>query len=233
MENKTGKYFKYAIGEIILVVIGILIALSINNWNEEHKKSINEVEYLSNLLDEFNTNQETLNTIIKNHKFVKLKTKKLSELMKPNPEIIAMNKLDTLMYAMMYHPKFIAHTSLMFSDKLELVNDYKLKNDIAYWKLTYDEYNYGLKINYDQYLNHTHQFIKENYQIKNIKSSRFENDKSLFPVDVEPILSNPIFENQVMLKSLNEEVIFRIASKLYDLQEIIIKNIELKIKNKK
>lgn len=33
MENKTGKYFKYAIGEIVLVVIGILIALSINNWN--------------------------------------------------------------------------------------------------------------------------------------------------------------------------------------------------------
>ena len=33
-EGKTGKYFKYAIGEIILVVIGILIALQINNWNE-------------------------------------------------------------------------------------------------------------------------------------------------------------------------------------------------------
>lgn len=37
-ENKTGKYLKYAIGEIILVVIGILIALQINNWNEENKK---------------------------------------------------------------------------------------------------------------------------------------------------------------------------------------------------
>ena len=35
-KNKTAKYFKYAIGEIILVVIGILIALSINNWNEGH-----------------------------------------------------------------------------------------------------------------------------------------------------------------------------------------------------
>ena len=35
MENKTGKYFKYAIGEIVLVVIGILIALQINNWNEK------------------------------------------------------------------------------------------------------------------------------------------------------------------------------------------------------
>ena len=37
-KNKPGKYLKYAIGEIILVVIGILIALSINNWNEERKK---------------------------------------------------------------------------------------------------------------------------------------------------------------------------------------------------
>jgi len=38
-EGKTGKYFKYAIGEIVLVVIGILIALSINNWNESRKEN--------------------------------------------------------------------------------------------------------------------------------------------------------------------------------------------------
>lgn len=37
MDNKTSKYFTYAIGEIVLVVIGILIALQINNWNEEKK----------------------------------------------------------------------------------------------------------------------------------------------------------------------------------------------------
>ena len=42
-DGKTGKYFKYAFGEIVLVVIGILIALQINNWNERNKidKSIN------------------------------------------------------------------------------------------------------------------------------------------------------------------------------------------------
>jgi len=34
-ENKTGRYFKYAIGEIILVMIGILLALQINNWNQK------------------------------------------------------------------------------------------------------------------------------------------------------------------------------------------------------
>jgi NDP-sugar pyrophosphorylase family protein len=36
-KNKTGKYFKYAIGEIILVVIGILIALQINTWKTEYE----------------------------------------------------------------------------------------------------------------------------------------------------------------------------------------------------
>jgi hypothetical protein len=39
-ENKTGRYFKYAIGEIILVVIGIIIALQFNNWNESRKRQL-------------------------------------------------------------------------------------------------------------------------------------------------------------------------------------------------
>jgi hypothetical protein len=45
-KNKTGKYLKYAIGEIVLVVIGILIALSINNWNENRKDRKQEKEFI-------------------------------------------------------------------------------------------------------------------------------------------------------------------------------------------
>jgi hypothetical protein len=52
-EGKTGKYLKYAFGEIVLVVIGILIALSINNWNECKKAQAQErssiIEVIENL----------------------------------------------------------------------------------------------------------------------------------------------------------------------------------------
>ena len=47
-KNKTGKYLKYAIGEIVLVVIGILIALQINNWNENRKLSNKKRELIIN-----------------------------------------------------------------------------------------------------------------------------------------------------------------------------------------
>ncbi len=62
--NKTGQYLKYAIGEIILVVIGILIALSINNWNEKRKDSILEKEYLTRLLEDIKFDISWTNTYI-------------------------------------------------------------------------------------------------------------------------------------------------------------------------
>lgn len=63
-ENNMGKYFKYAIGEIILVVVGILIALSINNWNEQRKTNNREQFLLSALEQEFIHNQKELQTVL-------------------------------------------------------------------------------------------------------------------------------------------------------------------------
>jgi hypothetical protein len=54
-QNKTSKYFKYAIGEIILVVIGILIALQINNWNENQKQNNIKDAYLKSIEKELRT----------------------------------------------------------------------------------------------------------------------------------------------------------------------------------
>ena len=59
-ENKTSKYLKYAIGEIVLVVLGILIALQINNWNENRKDRILEKEYLTRIKSDLEIDQELL-----------------------------------------------------------------------------------------------------------------------------------------------------------------------------
>ena len=48
-ENSVAKYLRYAVGEIVLVVIGILIALQVNNWNENQKQKKRETVYLQNL----------------------------------------------------------------------------------------------------------------------------------------------------------------------------------------
>ncbi|HBU78269.1 MAG TPA: hypothetical protein DEF18_09225, partial [Muricauda sp.] len=55
-ENKISKYLLYALGEIILVVIGILIALRINNWNENRKLYQEEKATIASLKLEFKKN---------------------------------------------------------------------------------------------------------------------------------------------------------------------------------
>tara|TARA_R110000868_G_scaffold410364_1_gene698192 strand:+ start:1389 stop:2201 length:813 start_codon:yes stop_codon:yes gene_type:complete len=63
-ENKFSKYLLYAIGEIVLVVIGILIALGINNWNENQKIFNQEITYLNNLRDDLETQINMLDVYI-------------------------------------------------------------------------------------------------------------------------------------------------------------------------
>lgn len=60
-ENKFSKYLLYAIGEIVLVVIGILIALQLNNWNESRKEKQIEISILNELLNDYNSDLLSLN----------------------------------------------------------------------------------------------------------------------------------------------------------------------------
>ena len=62
-KNKTAKYVKYAIGEIVLVVIGILIALQINNWNDLQKLKKEEQNTLAKLFNESEQIIKYLNAI--------------------------------------------------------------------------------------------------------------------------------------------------------------------------
>ncbi len=66
-ENKMGKYFKYAIGEIILVMVGILLALQVSNWNQQRLASNKEEVLLSELHQEFVENKVQFDIVIGKH----------------------------------------------------------------------------------------------------------------------------------------------------------------------
>ena len=59
-ENKVGAYLRYAIGEILLVVIGILIALQVSNWNEQRKAKIIENNFFEDVLQDLKKDQQRL-----------------------------------------------------------------------------------------------------------------------------------------------------------------------------
>jgi len=66
-ENKALKYMRYAIGEIVLVVIGILIALQINNWNENRKAHVQEITILKNIQKDISLDTLDLNFNLEYH----------------------------------------------------------------------------------------------------------------------------------------------------------------------
>ena len=68
MENKTTKYFKYAIGEILLVVIGILIALQINNWNEGRKEHKMSIQFLDGIKEDLKKDIKLADSVLKFNK---------------------------------------------------------------------------------------------------------------------------------------------------------------------
>ncbi len=137
-KNKTGKYFKYAIGEIILVVIGILIAVQLNNYNE-NKNSQNELDQLLIDLTEFMDSQIIiLNFEISNIKQTdsilnNLIQNRLKETFSLPPSQIRQVLFDPTQFP--YHP--IPSYQMDFSNIKNLINR---KEDFPknYWSMIYD-----------------------------------------------------------------------------------------------
>jgi hypothetical protein len=84
-EGKTGKYFKYAFGEIILVVIGILIALQINNWNEGRKIAANEAYILNEILNNLEEDAQQIEFILERRSTAQASVENLIEILNTKP----------------------------------------------------------------------------------------------------------------------------------------------------
>ena len=144
MENKTSKYFKYAIGEIFLVVIGILIALQINNWNEQRKNIAKEKNILKLLHKDFKRNLS---------EFKRIKDLHLNTLEKQNiilrnvskvPEKTAMDSISKygkgIFGGFTYNASNGVIESLISSGDINLITNDSLKKYLVSWKDILEDY---------------------------------------------------------------------------------------------
>jgi hypothetical protein len=148
-EGKTGKYFKYAIGEILLVVIGILIALSLNNWNENTKNKLTESEYYCKLLADFELDRQNIAVLYEESKHkIEISKRLLLELNNKNKDksYLLNNYLQGLRTNAFVASK-VAMTDIVSSGKLNLLTNDSLKNDLLRYYGELDKLLYQLEIN--------------------------------------------------------------------------------------
>jgi len=126
-KNKTGKYLKYAIGEIVLVVIGILIALQINNWNEEKKNDRLEAEYYCRLLEDIEQDIEQISQLIKSaEERLKASNQAVRLLLLENPRRMDVGNQISLATKAVYidfRPNNSAFEDLKSGAKLNIIDD--------------------------------------------------------------------------------------------------------------
>lgn len=152
-DGKTGKYLKYAVGEIILVIIGILIAVSINDWNGDRKLKIEQQFILKDLKQEMTENLKALETAIKGNEKSFQTALKIRALFN---DAEAFNKMsDSLFFASVvkmnfnytYDPQYGILNSIISSGQINRLSDKELKYLLASIKeLTIDALEDVLKI---------------------------------------------------------------------------------------
>ena len=155
MENKTGKYFKYAIGEIVLVMIGILLALQVSNWNQDRKDRISERKLLDNIHRDFVHNKVDFDSVKAIHYRGLEGLEKLVALFPLGNDSLkyeAYKKYNLQIEGMTYDPYSSSIESVVNSNALQLIQDENLQKYLVSWKDVLLDYQEDENAYYD-YLN--------------------------------------------------------------------------------
>jgi hypothetical protein len=203
-EGKTSKYFKYAIGEIVLVVIGILIALQINNWNENRKVRKDTYTLSIRLLNEVNKNIKSLEVSVKELKSVDNATLTTLDLITEDFKVVNASILDSLIYKIIITPNSKFYTSVLnealATGKVSLFENDTLKQTIYEISTIIEEVEIAEKGIYTDINENLVPFFYDNISLRAVDSKFSEfaskiSESKLKPLDNRVILSNRKFEN--------------------------------------
>jgi len=138
-ENKTSKYTIYAIGEKFLVVVGILIALQINNLNETKKEQAITNKYLSGFVSDLEKDQKQLETLITGRKRQSASLKALLNMIETNEyELDSFyNHYYFLFPFYRFTPNSNTLEEVLNSSHLRFISDENIKNRLLDLRSTY------------------------------------------------------------------------------------------------
>ena len=141
-ENKFSKYLLYAIGEIVLVVIGILIAVKVNTWNESQKEKTIETRALLNLRSEFVENNDRLDNLLQIKLLQATTIRTYLELIS-NDTIPIKTKIKASVpgnYGRTWSATYDVLNSLLSSGEIEKIKNDSLKSLLTSWNVPVTEF---------------------------------------------------------------------------------------------
>lgn len=198
-ENKLSKYLLYALGEIILVVIGILIAIQLNTWRNEHNDDLKRTDILKALEQEFKINLVQLDSCIYYGNLVQKANTDLNELIKrpsreyTEDEIALM--VGKLSYLWSFNPTNGALQSAVTSGDIHLISNKRLVELLFNWEGlvedSYEEFNRMEKYQFDNAVLLA-QYIR-NFDAYSLVNEFLE--PSDFTSDYESLFRDPLFED--------------------------------------
>ncbi len=249
VENKFSKYLLYAIGEIILVVIGILIALTINNQNEQRKKIEQEQVILKQLITDYKANLLQLeNKIEMRRKLIEESLNVLSITSKDKS--IPQDSLSMIFATFFMDPTFDPiENDVMNSGNIKLINNDTLKRLLSHWTSDIMAYKESELIQHDHYISEIIPFMKDvgimrnaNHMFWKAQELRMgfldkrKNDKILTigkspnEIDVQAILKDPRLEGIITFIFTFSQVCNLEGQALKEKMQKIIEIIENEIK---
>ena len=236
---ETSKYLRYAVGEVILVVIGILIALQVNNLNEIRKEKKQEKKILLSLHSEISSSLLNCNLVIEKRREVVSANKEILNFTGPNSDWNSKYKLDSLLYHIMHSgwrhvPQEGVLNEIINSGKLSFIDNNRLKSQISSLPRAYSQMIENDRIGRLHITVNIVPFFYEKSSIRNTYDfvETFEFSKtplgmSKFNFSDKNLLRNPSFENILSFQSTYQkfgiEFLEKVRLKYFEIQELIEK----------
>jgi hypothetical protein len=188
-KNKTGKYLKYAIGEIILVVIGILIALSINNWQQDRRNKKQEYRYINDLINDFKQDSINLEDLRLESKITANAKdsiyKVINDFDYPMDSLSDYFNLQWVGYKV-FSPSTSTIEEMKSSSHLEIITDAQLRKKIV--KMYYD---------YELFLQDEGLFTLANREVFTIAKDELKNIDNPSEEEIKVLLQDNRFTNRL------------------------------------